>query len=72
MCNNYYIITNLTKKSRKEEKSMCDRSDRISWTVRVLPELKHDIAIEAAKNDQSVAETLEQILKNHFNGVRHE
>lgn len=68
MCNNYYIITNL-KKSRKEEKSMCDR---ISWTVRVLPELKHDIAIEAAKNDQSVAETLEQILKNHFNGVSHE
>ena len=51
---------------------MCDRSDRISWTVRVLPELKHDIAIEAAKNDQSVAETLEQILKNHFNGVKHE
>lgn len=69
MCNNYYIITNLTKKSRKEEKTMCDR---ISWTVRVLPELKHDIAIEAAKNDQSVAETLEQILKNHFNGVSHE
>lgn len=48
---------------------MCDR---ISWTVRVLPELKHDIAVEAAQNDQSVAETLEKILKNHFTGEHHE
>lgn len=48
---------------------MCER---ISWTVRVLPNLKHDIAVEAAQNDQSVAETLEQILKDHFNEDNHE
>lgn len=50
---------------------MCDR---IAWTLRIKPELKRDIAIEAAQNQESIAITMERIIKEHLNdgGQKHE
>lgn len=67
ICNHNYIITYNSRRNT----IMCDR---IAWTLRIKPDLKRDIAIEAAQNQESIAITMERIIKEHLNagGQKHE
>lgn len=46
-----------------------DKEKRVSWTIRIAPKYKREIAIEAANRGCTVAQIMEELLNQRYRAL---